>query len=361
MKAKGYGGANVIDAGGAEQGGHRSVPHGPDFATPKWRKLFTHALAEADRLGLELGFNILSGWNLGGPGVLPDQAAKKLTWSETAVEGGQQRAIKLPAPECRDGYYRDVAVVAIPTRARPRSAKVTIAASSRQASHPASCTLDGKPDTYWVSDGIQPGQGPRPDHPEWLELRFAEPVKADRVQIVPRNNYGPRRGTIEAITGSETRHVADFAMQSTKPLTLSFAPQTADRFRISIQGAYDPRFPDKPRNVQVAEVALFCGTQRLTPNISAGQGIRYFEEKAYYKYPGRFTATTAWHLLDTAPESPDDLVCRAKEVLDLTDHLQKDGALTWNARLDTGRSCASATRSPAPSFHAQRRLGRAGN
>src|ERR1035438_2045223 len=77
MKAKGFGGALICDAGGAEQDGNDRVPHGPTFFTPEWRELYKHTLREADRLGLEMSLNILSGWNLGGPVVKPEDAAKK--------------------------------------------------------------------------------------------------------------------------------------------------------------------------------------------------------------------------------------------------------------------------------------------
>src|ERR1041385_5933220 len=54
MKAKGWGGALLCDAGGAEQDGNGRVPHGPTFFTPEWRELYKHTLGEADRLGLEI-------------------------------------------------------------------------------------------------------------------------------------------------------------------------------------------------------------------------------------------------------------------------------------------------------------------
>jgi hypothetical protein len=76
MKAKGFGGAVIIDAGGADQWGNAQVPHGPTFFTPAWRALYKHALREADRLGLEMSLNIQSGWNLGGPVVTKEDAAK---------------------------------------------------------------------------------------------------------------------------------------------------------------------------------------------------------------------------------------------------------------------------------------------
>src|SRR5512143_892363 len=40
MKAKGFGGALICDAGGAEQDGNDRVPHGPTFFTPEWRELY---------------------------------------------------------------------------------------------------------------------------------------------------------------------------------------------------------------------------------------------------------------------------------------------------------------------------------
>jgi hypothetical protein len=120
MKAKGFGGAVIIDAGGADQWGNSQVPHGPTFFTPEWRELYKHALREADRLGLEMSLNIQSGWNLGGPMVASDDAAKKLTWSEARVIGPTNFNAALPAPKSRDNYYRDLFTVAY--RIRPDQA-----------------------------------------------------------------------------------------------------------------------------------------------------------------------------------------------------------------------------------------------
>ncbi len=114
MAAKGFGGALLCDAGGAEQDGNDRVPHGPTFFSPEWRELYRHALREADRLGLAMSLNIMSGWNLGGPSVTADDAAKKLVWSATRVTepGRLQRPLEMP--RSRDGYYRDLFVVAYP-------------------------------------------------------------------------------------------------------------------------------------------------------------------------------------------------------------------------------------------------------
>jgi len=116
FKAKGWGGALICDADGASQDGNDRVRHGPTFFTPEWRELYRHALKEADRLGLEMSLNIQSGWNLGGPMVTADDAAKKLVWSEARTTGPGAFDETLPAPQSRDGYYRDLFVVAYPLK-----------------------------------------------------------------------------------------------------------------------------------------------------------------------------------------------------------------------------------------------------
>jgi hypothetical protein len=88
MKSKGFSGAMIFDAGTELNWGPDSpVPNGPMFSSPEWTDLFLHALKEAERLDLKLGLSIQSGWNLGGPGVTLDDAAKQITWSEIKVQG----------------------------------------------------------------------------------------------------------------------------------------------------------------------------------------------------------------------------------------------------------------------------------
>jgi len=121
MKAKGFGGALICDADGSNQDGNERAPHGPTFLSEPWRELFKHALREAHRLGLEMSLNIQSGWNLGGPMVKPEEAPKKLVWTETRVTGPNTVETKLPAPKGRDDFYRDLCVLAV--RVKPDGAK----------------------------------------------------------------------------------------------------------------------------------------------------------------------------------------------------------------------------------------------
>jgi hypothetical protein len=114
MKAKGFGGALICDAGGAEQDGNDRVPAGPTFFSAQWRTLYRHALKEASRLGLEMSLNIQSGWNLGGPMVTAADAPKKLVWTERKLHGPASSPVALDPPVGRDGFYQDLFVVAFP-------------------------------------------------------------------------------------------------------------------------------------------------------------------------------------------------------------------------------------------------------
>ena len=116
MKAKGFSGACIFDAGGAEQRGNAQVPEGPMFGSPAWRDLYLHAINEAEKHGLVMSLSIQSGWNLGGPDITPEEAAKQVVFSETKVQGGTRIQQTLAQPPSRYDYYRDIVVLAIPNK-----------------------------------------------------------------------------------------------------------------------------------------------------------------------------------------------------------------------------------------------------
>jgi alpha-L-rhamnosidase len=116
MKQKGYGGAMLVDANGANQLGNHDIPAGPTFGSPEWTALYVHALDVAAKLGLTISLNITSGWNLGGPMVRPEEASKLLTWSRVTLTGPKTIAMILPEPAATNGFYRQIAVLAYPLR-----------------------------------------------------------------------------------------------------------------------------------------------------------------------------------------------------------------------------------------------------
>lgn len=119
MKSHGYAGAILVDADGSGQGGNEEVPKGPAIGSPQWMKLFVHALAVAQKLGLEISLNVTSRWDvgiIGGTTVTPEDALKLLTYSRTVVDGGGAKTVQLAAPPTENGFYRQIAVLAYPLR-----------------------------------------------------------------------------------------------------------------------------------------------------------------------------------------------------------------------------------------------------
>ncbi len=116
MRRQGYGGAILMDANGSDQGGNIGVSAGPEFASPAWRDLFLHTLKEAQRLGLHISLTIQSGWNVGGPTVTGAQSAKLLTWSRKVVHGPGAMDLEIATPTMKNGFYRDIALLAFPLR-----------------------------------------------------------------------------------------------------------------------------------------------------------------------------------------------------------------------------------------------------
>jgi hypothetical protein len=114
MQRKGFAGVLLVDGNGSNQEGNANVPPGPMFGSHAWVRLYLHALQVAGRLHLDVSLNIVSGWNLGGPYVKPDEASKLLTWSRTVVADGRTFNGALPMPATKNGFYRQIAVLAYP-------------------------------------------------------------------------------------------------------------------------------------------------------------------------------------------------------------------------------------------------------
>ncbi|MDE1190937.1 MAG: glycosyl hydrolase [Arachidicoccus sp.] len=113
MKAKGYGGASIVDAGNSYSTLTTKLKAGPVFMSPQWMELYKHAVKEAQRLDIELSVNVQSGWNPGGPSITPEYALKKIVTADTTITGGKLIRMNLPIPDT-DLMYRDIVIQAIP-------------------------------------------------------------------------------------------------------------------------------------------------------------------------------------------------------------------------------------------------------
>ncbi|MCX7817956.1 MAG: glycosyl hydrolase [Kiritimatiellae bacterium] len=328
MQRHGMGGAAIIDADGSAQDGHRRVPAGPRFASDEWLRLFRFALDEASRYGFEMSLNIMSGWNLGGPHVRPEDSTRRLVWSEVLVEGGGPRRTRLPRPPGREGVCDDVAIVAVRWPAAGQRG-IEVRSSADSPEFPVGRVVDGDPKTFWVA-AAKPGAGPAPTAPVWLEVRLPSPVRVDQIAVLPRPRYGPRDGRVEVVgpDGGMTTVAVFTNASETDAISLRFPTRDVAAVRLLVTGAWDPRSPQAPRNVQVAEIELFCEGRRLRLPADETPRIRDFEQKAYHRYPGPFNAPPAEHLVRPEPTLPGEAVPLG-EVVVLAPRWVEPDVLEW--------------------------------
>lgn len=245
------------------------------FMTPAWRKMTQHAVREAGRLGLELGFFNCEGWSSsGGPWVQPAEAMQALTWSEVQVRGGGPVAARLPQPTTRLGHYRDIALLAFPTpdveKDRPvRDHRPAVSTGGGPAAD-AALLFDGDPGTYLTT----PFDAQRNGH---LDLTFDRPVSACGFRLAP----GPQwtRDDLELLVsddGVAFRSVGRYPMpQSFLDIgvewqtTAGFAPVTARVFRFAFHLSQGRTFQSDATANTVAEVELITDpAPRIVPGNS---------------------------------------------------------------------------------------------
>ena len=112
------------------------VPRGPiDFLSDEWKDMFAHAVAECERLGINITLGVGPGWTgSGGPWVEARQSMQHLVASSIEVSGTGEKIISLPKPAPKrpffgernftpevkqqwEDFYEDVAVLAFPAGA----------------------------------------------------------------------------------------------------------------------------------------------------------------------------------------------------------------------------------------------------
>ncbi|MBN1506273.1 MAG: hypothetical protein JW955_05480 [Sedimentisphaerales bacterium] len=356
MKRVGIAGAQLADV---SFGSGQTVEKKVEFGSPEWLECLRHAASEAQRLGLELAIFSSAGWSeTGGPWVKPEQAMKKLVWSETVVEGPGQFAGKLPQPPSCNGafqnltaggrrpqqdptWYGDSAVIAFPTPA----AEVDMVAL-----HPEVTTSAGNIDTAplfdddWNSAATIPA--PATGAAAWLQIEFARPFRARAITIA--GNAGIPVGRV--LAGDDTTHLRTLVTLPGTQLyrqgrirTLALPETLAKIYRIEMTAA--PLGPGPTMSQEPTEPAERYSLTEV--RLHSGARVHRWEEKAGFSHLFEYESVPT-------PEVPADTAIRRFEVIDLTSRMAPDGSLDWDVPaghwtiLRMGYSLTGAKNRPAP-------------
>jgi hypothetical protein len=329
MKSVGIAGAQLADV---SFGNGQSVEPKIEFGSPAWLDALRHAASEAQRLGLELAIFSSAGWSeTGGPWVKPEQAMKKLVWSETAVEGPRKFTGKLPQPPSSNGsfqnlggrgpqrdptYYRDSAVIAFRTPA----AEVDMVALNPKVTTSGG-EIDSKPlfDNDWnsgVSIRAQAEGGAA-----WLQIEFAQPFTARAITLA---GGGIPVGRVMA--GNDVEHLQPVISLPGAQLyragrirTFAFPAAAAKIFRIEMTGA--PLGPGPTMSQEPSQPARQYSFTEV--RLHSGARVNRWEEKAGFSHLFEYESVR------TADVPADAAIPRA-EVVDLTSKMSPDGTLDWD-------------------------------
>jgi hypothetical protein len=327
-----------------------------------WSEAIDTAVQTTDDLGLELAVATSSGWSAaGGPWVTPEDAMKKVVWSETLVEGGGPVAVALAPLPAVAGLYQDSpreggspaadfatdwVVLALPQRPEDetlRPAEVT-------ASVPidaADCLTDDSFDEV-----VALPRDPDAWSQVWIEQRYDEPVTVRSVTVgLPGPSGFGAAPAPEALLqvsddGVDYRDVARLDVTTVPARSASFAPVTGTRFRLLLSGgsaaeALPPTSPGvrlppvlrRAHEFRISEFALRADARVHHAEVKAGFGV----VPDYYGVDGDQNAGAV---------GPED-------VLDVTANADA-GVLRWDAPpgrwliLRLGASLTGQTNGPAP-------------
>jgi len=332
MKRVGIAGMQLADV---SAGGGQTVTNKIVFGSPEWLDAVKHAASEADRLQLEMTMFSSAGWSLtGGPWVKPEQAMKKLVWSEITIDGGKNFNDTLPKPPSNEGpirnlwrggnratapdFYDDCAVIAFrtPNDEQPLSQKLS-ATITNNGSINATALLD---DDLNTNLSVKPSAK---NESAWIQYEFKEAVNVQAMTIagtrgIPfgklmASDDGRTFKTIVVLPGKQ-------GYRGGTVRTFAFAKIKAKYFQVELTGAamrpadVIAETTPKPDSIySINEFKLFSGGR-----------VHRWEDKAGFNFMFEYENTTT-------PTVDVNSIIDPSTIIDLSDKMNKDGKLIWNA------------------------------
>jgi len=285
--------------------------------TPHWWDLVKHSLKEADRLGLKIGMHVSDGFALaGGPWITPELSMQKVVATQTNITGGTKKKIILKQPETKTDYYKDIAVYAFPS--------VSGTGISTRTTIPEITTSTGVDASFLVKDGNK--EALRSNDPMWIQYKFAKPFTARTISIRANgNNYQAHRLLIEVSDdGKNFRSIGRLEaprhgwQDTDADYTHVIVPATASYFRF----VYD-KTGTEPGAEDLDAAKWKPSLKLVNLELSAEPRIHQFEGKS----------AAVWRVSKRTSEQQvaDNLCVPLNKIINLTDKLNADGSLNWNA------------------------------
>lgn len=315
MKANGIGGAYLFTIRGAANPPLYEPP--VVQLTPQWWKMIKHAVSEANRLGLKLGFHTCDGFTAaGGPWITPELSMQKVVWTDTLLAGGQHFDGVLPQPEKVESYYNDIATFAYPaTDGSAHSSYHQIPEVTSSIPENDASFLAEKENTKSFTSKEKC----------WIQYKFNKPFMCRSVTLQSGwNNYQANRLIIETSDDGTTfkphgrldtyRHGWDDRGVTS---THSIEAITAKYFRF----VFDPAGSEPG--------AEDLDDAKWKPRLKVS-GIELSGEAKIHQFEGKSGAV--WRISNSSNKNHlSGLECvNPQKLIDITSFLDKDGKLSWD-------------------------------
>ena len=336
MNRVGIGGMQLADV---VSGQGQTVEKKIVFGSKEWLEAVKHAASEAKRLNLEMAIFSSAGWSLtGGPWVKPEQAMKKLVWSDTVVTGPVKFRNYLPQPPSCEGpignmkrsarengpaFYRDCRVLAYQVKSHDTGYGLL---------KPVVTTSRGATDLSFLTDGdlntAARISAPKETGKAWLQFAFDKPFVARALTIASRNGI-PFCSLSIGDDGIEFRRVALLPgpqlYRAGKVETIAFPECSARFYRIEFTGA-----PWKPAEVMAEtdpkpDSAYFLNEVTLHQEAT----IHRWEDKAGFFHLFNYDPVT-YRSHPASDQLPSGYAIPSESILDLTSKMDQNGQLNWN-------------------------------
>lgn len=356
MKRAGIGGFQLADV---SFGRGQEVENKVLFGTPEWLELVRYAAEEANRLDLEMAIFSSAGWSLtGGPWVKPEQAMKKLVFSDTLIHGSQKFSDKIPHPPFNNGpirnlgrltqdptFYKDIAVLAYRVHpSNPHIASLNPKVTSSSGPIDVAALLDD--DLNSSINVIAPPSG----DPAWIQFEFDQSFAAQAFTI--SGGKGIPQGRL--LVSDDGQNFETLITLPGKQLyrqgwvrTYAFGEVNAKYYRIELTGA--PLGPAKTMSQeQTKPVTEYVLSEAI---LYAQPRIHRWEEKAGFRHLFEYESVPT-------PDITAESAIQSHDIIDLTSLMNTDGYLKWNVPvgdwhiLRLGYSLTGAKNRPAmPTGH----------
>jgi hypothetical protein len=312
------------------------------YLSPQWQRALRDSAAAASESGLEFGIDSSAGWSeSGGPWVTPQQAMKKLVWSETPVEGGRPFTGHLAPPPDTTGLFQNIPLVELGAAKAGRAELPTFYADvATLAYHVPAAELPGVScgaqvtssagviDAARLCDGdlATPVLLPLSSEEDaWIQFSFEQPLRIQAITAVigsPLLGLNPlfevrEEAWLEASDdGRRFRKIVPLPQSGSPEQTVAFPPVVARVWRVILKRP-------EPSAFEKAGLAPAAVTHRIAELVlHTGARVNRFEDKAGY-------STRQILDEDDTPTVMAADVIRTTDILDLTSRMRPDGTLNW--------------------------------